>query len=133
MAVGIGTDIVSVPRIARLIDGREDAFLQRWFTPDEIVYCRGQAHPERHFAARFAAKESVFKALRCDWHGPPPWRFAEVVPDASGAPTLTVAGPLLAAAQSARVGRFLLSLSHCAEYATATVLADEAAGEPTPT
>lgn len=129
MSVEIGTDIVSVPRIARLIAGRGDAFLHRCFTVDEITYCRAKAHPEQHFAARFAAKESVIKALRWSWDGPPPWRCAEVGHDDTGAPSISLTGTLLQKARSDRVGAIQVSLSHCADFATATVVAER---EPAP-
>jgi len=58
-----GTDIVAVPRIETLIRDGGASFLNRWFTAGEIDYCAGKAVPSRHFAARFAAKEAVLKAL----------------------------------------------------------------------
>jgi holo-[acyl-carrier protein] synthase len=118
-----GTDIVSVSRIAALIEARGDAFLERWFTPAEIDYCAAKAEPSRHFAARLAAKESVSKALPLVWDGPLPWRSIEIVSDERGAPSVRLSGALRDAAEEAGVARITVSLSHCDEYATAIALA----------
>ncbi|MBI3012425.1 MAG: holo-ACP synthase [Elusimicrobia bacterium] len=57
----VGTDIVDVHRVARLI--RNKKFVQRIFNPAEIRYCQNKKNSAQHFAARFAAKEAVWKAL----------------------------------------------------------------------
>lgn len=58
---GIGIDIVEVKRIRAL--ARKDRFLSRIFSAEEVSYCRRHKDPFPHFAARFAAKEAVYKAL----------------------------------------------------------------------
>ena len=88
----IGTDIVSVERVGRLVERRGSSFLTRWFTEAEIAYCSGKAHPEQHFAARLAAKESVVKALRLPWDGPIPYRSVEITSDPTVAPGCGSAG-----------------------------------------
>jgi len=98
---GVGTDIVAVPRIAALMRARGAAFLERWFTAREIDYCSRKAVPSRHFAARFAAKEAVVKALPVAWDGPLPWRSIEIVTDARGAPSVVLSGAILDAATRA--------------------------------
>ena len=62
MIVGIGCDIIEIERIARAI--KRESFIQRVFTAKEAAYCqsRGQ-QAAASFAARFAAKEAVLKAL----------------------------------------------------------------------
>jgi holo-[acyl-carrier protein] synthase len=122
MSDGVGTDIVSVPRIAALIRDGGQTFLRRWFTPEEIAYCSGKAAPSRHFAARMAAKEAVMKALPTVWDGPLPWRSIEIVHIPGGAPTVRLSGDFLAASLRAGVGDIRVSLSHCDEFATAVAL-----------
>ena len=119
---GVGTDIVAVGRIAALMRRRGAAFLERWFTGREIGYCTGKAVPARHFAARFAAKEAVVKALPMAWDGPLPWRWIEIVNDPRGAPSVRLGGAFAEAAARAGVGEIRVSLSHCGEYATAVAL-----------
>jgi holo-[acyl-carrier protein] synthase len=118
----VGTDIVSVARIAALMRDRGMAFLDRWFTAREIGYCSSKAVPSRHFAARFAAKEAVVKALPMAWDGPLPWRSIEIVNDRGGVPSVSLSRAILDAATRAGVGEIRVSLSHCDEYATAVAL-----------
>ena len=59
----IGTDIVSVVRIEKIIQKHPQQFIERTYTPIEIKFCDSKAAPHVHFAGRFAAKEAVKKAL----------------------------------------------------------------------
>jgi holo-[acyl-carrier protein] synthase len=118
----VGTDVVAVARIAALMSDRGAVFVERWFTAREISYCSGKAVPARHFAARFAAKEAVVKALPMTWDGPLPWRSIEIVNDPRGAPSVSLSGAILDAATRAGVGKISVSVSHCDEYATAVAL-----------
>lgn len=61
--VGLGTDLVDVERIRRVMERQGDRFLQRVFTQEEQDYCFGMKYPHKHFAARFAAKEATSKAF----------------------------------------------------------------------
>jgi holo-[acyl-carrier protein] synthase len=120
--LGLGTDVVAIKRIAALMQARGPAFLERWFTAVEIGYCSGKAAPARHFAARFAAKEAVVKALPVAWDGPLAWRSIEISNDPHGVPSVSLSGAIADAAVKAGVGDIRVSLSHCEEYATATAL-----------
>lgn len=120
--IGIGTDIVEVRRIDRLIATGGEHFVDRWFAPHEIAYCRAKSVPSRHFAGRFAAKEAVVKVLPADPGRPLVWRWIEVV-DTGGAPTVRLSGLPRLLAEEAGIGRITLSMSHCQDYATAVALA----------
>jgi len=61
--LGIGVDMVQVERIQHSLDRFGERFMKRVFTEGEIAYCISMKFPARHFAARFAAKESVSKAF----------------------------------------------------------------------
>lgn len=58
-----GIDIIEIDRIAKAIDRYGDRFLNKVFTRTEVKYCRSKPRSAQHFAARFAAKEAVFKAI----------------------------------------------------------------------
>ena len=106
----IGLDIVEVKRI-RAVVRRSPAFLGRVFTPEEIAYCRAHKDPWPHFAARFAAKEAVWKALGSAGVG---LRDISVARSGSGKP-----GALL---KGRRIRGVKLSLSHGRDYAVAVAL-----------
>ena len=59
--IRVGADLVSISRVERALQA--DGFRTRYFTSAERRYCEGKQSPSRHFAARWAAKEAVAKAL----------------------------------------------------------------------
>ena len=61
--ITIGTDIVKVSRIKDLLTTKEENFLNKVFTEEEISYCNSNSNPEIHFSGKYAAKEAVKKAL----------------------------------------------------------------------
>jgi len=61
--ISIGTDIVKVSRIKDLLTTKEENFLNKVFTEEEISYCNLHSKPEIHFSGKYAAKEAVKKAL----------------------------------------------------------------------
>ena len=61
---GIGVDMLEISRMERVMR-RRPSFLRRVFTDDERAYCERCARPAEHYAARFAAREAVLKALGC--------------------------------------------------------------------
>ncbi len=63
MIVGMGVDIIEVPRVRASIERFGNRFLRRLFTEAEIRYCEPKANKHERFAARFAAKEAALKAL----------------------------------------------------------------------
>lgn len=122
MIVGIGTDLVPVPRIADLLARRGDRALRKLFTPAEVERCRCAGSPAESFAARFAAKEALFKALGTGWGRGGAFNEVEVVSAASGAPSLRLSGRAAAVAERNGVRRIHLSLTHTGELAGAFVV-----------
>ena len=61
--ISIGIDIVKVSRIKNLLASKEEKFLNKVFTEEEISYCNSNSNPEIHFSGKYAAKEAVKKAL----------------------------------------------------------------------
>lgn len=115
MIVGLGIDVVALDRFQETIE-KTPGLIERVFTPAE----RTLGHAS--LAARWAAKEALAKAL-----GAPvglSWQDAEVVREASGAPTLVVTGSVAEQAAKLGVTRFHLSMSHDAGVASAVVVAE---------
>lgn len=117
--MGIGIDIAEVDRIARLAEEHEQ-FLTRVYTEREISYCQRKRNKYQHFAARFAAKESVLKALGVGWSQEVKWTDIEVVNDPNGRPRVTTYGGVKKLMEQRGVKEILISLSHIAPYAIAS-------------
>lgn len=120
MVVGIGTDIVEIARIEKAV--RRAAFKERVFTRGEQAYAEGRgAQAQASYAARFAAKEAVMKALGTGLRGGALTEI-EVTCDALGAPHAALRGAFAARAQALGVARIHVSLSHSRAYATAVCI-----------
>jgi holo-[acyl-carrier protein] synthase len=119
--LGIGVDIIEVDRIAMSIKRFGDRFLKKIFTPAERDYCSGRPLPAQHFAARFAAKEAVLKALGTGWTEQTSFREVEVVRAEGSAPTV-VLSPRIRKLLPPGPTRFWLSISHTHEHAVAQAL-----------
>jgi holo-[acyl-carrier protein] synthase len=122
MILGIGCDLVDVARIERQLTHDGTHFAGDLFTASEIAYCQSKAHPAAHFAARFAVKESVVKALSdCGLSGLF-WREIEVINRSNGKPEVVLHGRLRAAAEEMHIRAIFVSLSHTRTAAMASVI-----------
>jgi holo-[acyl-carrier protein] synthase len=99
MIIGIGSDLIDIRRVAKVIERHGDRFLHRIFTDAERAKAERRASNEKMvvatYAKRFAAKEACSKALgtgiRCGvW-----WRDMGVVNLPSGQPSITLTGGAL--------------------------------------
>jgi holo-[acyl-carrier protein] synthase len=120
--VGIGTEITECLRIARLIERHGEQFIDRVYTAAEVRYCQGRPQSTQHFAARWAAKQAILKAL-----GLPAaraaWTEIEIRRAASGRPTVAVGGAIKDLIEQQGVTDVLVTFSHCRMHATAYALA----------
>ncbi len=94
MVIGIGTDIIEIDRIKNSIKKNGDRFLSKIYTPTEIKYCESKANKYQHLAARFAAKEAVYKALVTGWQEKLSWQEIEIFNEPTGMPRVTMCGKL---------------------------------------
>src|SRR6478735_7610355 len=120
---GIGIDVVEVERIAAAIARHGEPFLTKLFTPAERAYCEAQKKPALNYAARFAAKEAVSKALGTGIGGQAGWLDLEITRDAAGAPKLVLHGAAAAFAKENGITEIQISLTHAREYAAANAIA----------
>lgn len=123
MIHGIGIDVVEVGRIEAAIANLGDAFLERLFTAREREYCGKQKRPALHYAARFAAKEAVSKALGTGIGGQAGWLDMEVERAESGAPKMVFSGNAADFLATQGIAEVQVSLSHAKEYAAANAVA----------
>lgn len=96
MIIGIGIDIIEIERIKESIDRFGDSFLKKIYTQLELDYCQSKSNKYQHFAARFAAKEAVAKALATGWNKEFSWQHVEISNEPSGMPIVELKGPLAA-------------------------------------
>ncbi len=117
MNITCGTDIIEINRIKQSIEAHEEGFKKNIFTENEVKYCeshKGQKY--QHYAVRFAAKEAIFKALSKKLNSEFVWTNFEIINLDSGKPEVILKNPI------PEIESIDISLSHCKDYALATVI-----------
>ena len=122
MIRGLGTDIIEILRIGRMIERHGEVFLQRVYTEQEIAYCQRRRASYQHFAGRWAAKEAAMKVVGTGWSRGVSWRDIEVHAMNTGEPRMEVRGAVRDLAEQRGIENMLVTISHCRAYATATVI-----------
>lgn len=115
MIVGIGVDLVDIPRFERALS-RTPRLLERLFAPAERLL------KPHSLAARYAAKEALIKAL--GGSDGVHWTDIEVASEPSGRPVFALSGSTAAVVDGRGIHALHLSLSHDAGLATAYVVAE---------
>lgn len=123
--IGIGIDTVAIARMRRAADSSERGlrFRARVFTEGERRTCEARRDPAEGFAARFAAKEAVMKALGADGIAFA-FRDIEVVRAEGGAPSIVLHGRVAERARHLGAEKIHVSLTHADPVATASVLVE---------
>lgn len=120
MDIKVGTDIIEVNRIKDSIESTDEKFIERVFTQKEIEYCENTNQMRfQHYAARFAAKEAVFKAVASlfDSKFELSWQNIEITNLDDGKPIVTFIG--IDESITNQISSIDLSISHIKEYAMA--------------
>ncbi|MBP7932699.1 MAG: holo-ACP synthase [Candidatus Syntrophosphaera sp.] len=121
MIIGIGVDIVQIERVRKLVENYSE-FMHQVFTAREIEFCQAKADSASSYAARFAAKEAMMKALSTGWNEKVNWLDIEVINEEQGNPILKIKGRTLKLMKKMGVYQTHLSLSHERDYALAFVV-----------
>lgn len=121
MKIYTGTDIIEIERVKNSIESIGKKFIEEIYTPKEIEYCESKKNAKyQHYAARFAAKEAIFKAVskllnnKFDIS----WKNAEIINDENGRPYINFLNTKI----MEKIEDIDISISHCKEYAVATVV-----------
>ncbi len=118
MKISVGTDIVEIERIKKAIERKEEKFLESIYTNREIEYCEARKLQKyQSYAARFAAKEAIYKALSKYIDFEYSFKDFEIVNSKNGKPEVSLNFELK------NLKSIDISLSHCKEYAVAYVTA----------
>jgi holo-[acyl-carrier protein] synthase len=118
LILGLGVDLVDVQRMDKILKVWGHKFTSRLFTQNEIEYCSQKSNAAECFAARFAAKEALAKALGHGFCEHFKWTDVEVVKENSGKPAFSISGITARLVENKRV---LLSISHTKSQAVAFV------------
>jgi holo-[acyl-carrier protein] synthase len=120
MVIGIGIDIIEIERIKSSIDRFGDSFLNKIYTKNELDYCLAKHNKYQHLAARFAAKEAIYKAIATGWEKDATWKNMEITNEPNGLPVVAFFGKLkefLADDKDIKI-----SLSHSDNYVTCVAI-----------
>ncbi|MBL48772.1 MAG: holo-[acyl-carrier-protein] synthase [Roseibacillus sp.] len=120
---GIGIDVIEVARIEEAMSEFGERFLARIFTEGERAYCETQQRPVVHFAARWAAKEAVSKALGTGIGEALGWHDLEITRRDSGEPELVLHGRGREFASGHGIEEVKISLTHARSHAAANAVA----------
>lgn len=124
--VGVGVDLCEVDRMRTVLE-RTPSFGTRVFTGAERAYCERRRDPAERYAARFAAKEAVLKAMGAGI-GSCPLAAIEVVAARSGAPSVVLHGRAAELAHERGITTWHLSMTHTGALAQAIAVAWSADG-----
>jgi len=120
LVLGLGIDIIEIARVRKSIENYGDKFLAKVFTEEEIRYCDSKFNKYQHYAARFAAKEAVYKALASGWKEGLRWKDIEIQNDTSGMPSIKPSGKLKTFLSENTQLR--ISISHSDNYVTSVAI-----------
>lgn len=118
MIVGVGIDIIEIERIKKSVDSLGEFFLKKILTSREIEYCLSKHNKYQHIAARFAAKEAIYKA--CSSVYKLSWQDVEVSNDIEGKPLVFFHDRI----KNIFDGKYKIhiSLTHSKEYASCVAI-----------
>ena len=113
----VGVDLIEIERVRSTLE-RYPSFRERCFSEEERRYCDSRPHPAQHYAARFAGKEAVGKALGCGVRFT--WREIEIA--GRPKPSVRLSGRMAAWAERVGAGAIDLSMTHSRELANAVAV-----------
>ena len=110
----VGIDLIEIERVASALE-RHERFRSRCFTDEERAYCESRPNPAQHYAARFAGKEAVGKALGCGVH----FTWLEIEIAGRQKPAVHLSGRTETFANKVRARAIDLSMTHSKGLAAA--------------
>ena len=119
----VGLDLIEIGRIRRTLE-RYPSFRDRVFTEAEREYCDSRPNPPQHYAARFAGKEAVGKALGFGVARAFAWKDIEIA--GRPKPSVRLSGRVAAWAERVDAGAIDLSMTHSRELAQAVAVVADA-------
>jgi holo-[acyl-carrier protein] synthase len=119
MQIKTGIDIIEIERVKQSIEETDGKFCERVYTEKEIEYCESKKIQKyQHYAARFAAKEAVLKAISqlLESKFDIEWKEIEILNNEDGRPYVNILK------KGINIDNIDISISHCKTYAVASVV-----------
>jgi holo-[acyl-carrier protein] synthase len=122
MIIGVGIDNVQSERMKEMLLKWADRVENRVFDEEELEYSKSKGETHLHLAARFAAKEALFKALGKGLSEGMTWTDVMVQNDEAGKPHIHLKRKAKEIAVQMGVATIHVSLTHTDESAMAVVI-----------
>ena len=122
MIYGVGTDVVEIGRVEKVLARFGERFARRILCPPELRRFKNHRFKASYLAKRFAAKEAFSKALGTGIHAPANWHGVWVVNLPSGKPELQFSDDLKKLLAKRQISGAHLSLADEQSIAFATVI-----------
>lgn len=121
MVIGIGIDIIEIDRIKNSIENFGEQFLNRIYTKTELDYCLSKNNKYQHLAARFAAKEAIYKAFSTAMEKEElTWQDIEIYNEPNGMPVARFTGKFNSYLTNGK--SLKISISHSRDYVTCVAI-----------
>jgi holo-[acyl-carrier protein] synthase len=120
--LGMGIDIVDIPRFRKTLVSRGSRFINRIFLPSEKKYCGAKPSPWIHYAGRFASKEAIAKAFGTGIGKELNWLDIEIISSDSRAPFVKLSPRAKRLLRRRRIKNILVSISHTHAHTAAVAL-----------
>ncbi|MEI6421009.1 MAG: holo-ACP synthase [Lentisphaerota bacterium] len=121
----MGTDIVEISRIRKLLRKNSAEFFSRVYTENELRESGAKKNCAEYLAGRWAVKEALSKALGCGIGTDCNWKDICTTNNAKGAPQVHLSGSASKTAKSKGAGKIHVSISHEKHYACSTVILEK--------
>lgn len=115
MVIGIGIDIIEIDRIKKSVESFGNQFLNKIYTKTELAYCLSKSNKYQHLAARFAAKEAIYKAFATGIEKEElTWQDIEIYNEPNGMPVARVTEKFQSHLTNGK--SLKISMSHSRDY-----------------
>ena len=121
--IGHGIDVARIEGIKKELDSPNKRWAEQFCSRAEREQADARPLDARYYTGRFAGKEAVAKALGTGFAGDITWRGIEILRRESGAPFVRLSDEVLALAKRLGVTEWFISISHCGDKTTASVIA----------
>ncbi|MBU5362550.1 holo-ACP synthase [Enterococcus raffinosus] len=122
MIIGIGTDLLDIKRVNRILENKHSIFLAKTYTREEHKQATFSSNSNHYYATRFAGKEAIFKTLSIVGNHVN-LRDIEILNNEAGIPYVQVSGRIREVGKTMGIEEFKISFSSDGDYVLAFAIA----------